>query len=467
MSKLSPGLRRNGLIVAGAMFMPLLDGVIINTSLPQMAQSFAVRPVEMSLGVTIYLLATATFLPTSGYLADRLGARRVYIAAIVLFTLASVACGLSQTLPEFAISRILQGIGTALIMTVGRAIVLNQAQKPEIVHIISMIIWPALFAPVIGPILGGLLTTYASWRWNFLLNVPIGLASIILVLRYLPNPAPRPVGAFDQRGFLLSGFTLVCLLYGLQRLADDPASWRIDLLLLIVGAAAAIVTVRHLQRVAHPLLSLAPLAVQTFRIANASAGFVIWSVIMATPFLLPLLLQVGFGSSAAQAGTLLSIYFLGNLAMKLVATGTLRRFGFRTLLTVNGALVGISIGLCALLSSAALSPWSIAVLLLAGMTRSMQFTSQNTLQFADIAPAQRGTASALSLVLQQLGMALGVGVGAVVLQLSATMRGAAVVGLPDLRFALLLFAAIGVGAALCNLALPTHAGAEVSGHSQR
>lgn len=464
MSKLSPGLRLSCLIVAGSMFMPLLDGVIINTSLPQMAQSFGVRPIEMSLGVTIYLLSTATFLATSGYLADRFGARRVCVAAILLFTIASVGCGLAQNLFQFAVARVLQGVGAALIMTVGRAIVLSQAQKPEIVHVVGIIIWPALFAPVIGPVLGGFITTYASWRWNFLLNVPIGLVTAALVLRYLPKPAPRAVKEFDLKGFALSTLALVCLLYGLQRLSDDASTWRLDLLLLAAGTVAAIASVRYLHRAAHPLLSLAPLAVQTFRIANATSGLVIWSVIMATPFLLPLLLQIGFGASAAQAGTLLSVYFLGNFAMKMVTTPILKRFGFRGLLTVNGLLVGISIGLCALLSSAALTPWAIAVLVLAGATRSMQFTGQNTLQFADIPPAQRGTATALSGVLQQLGMALGVGVGAVTLQLSATLRGAASLGLWDFRFALLLLAVIGVCAALGNLALPAHAGAEVSGH---
>ena len=464
MSIHSAHMRIVGLIVAGAFFMQNLDSAIINTSLPQMAVSFGVRPVDLSLGITAYILSMAAFLPISGYLSDRLGARGVFAAAIVVFTLASVACGAARSLPLFALARVAQGLGGAMMGPVGRALVLRQAQKHEIVHAMAMITWPALLAPVIAPVLGGLITTYISWRWNFLLNAPLGLIAIVLVLAFIPKQAPLGTGPFDMRGFVLSSIALTCLLYGLERFSAGLGGWGMSLALLTLGAAAGIQSVRHFRHVGHPLLELSALSVQTFHISSVGAGLVLRAVISATPFLLPLLFQVGFGVSAAAAGVLVMVYFLGNVVMKTSTTATLRRFGFRSILVVNGTLASIAIGLCALLGSASLTIWSGAVLLFAGMTRSMQFTCLNTIQFADISRAQQGAASTLSSILQQLGTALGVGVSAIILQLVAELRGASGVDLPDLRITLSVVSVLGIAAALRNLKLPRNAGEEVSGH---
>jgi EmrB/QacA subfamily drug resistance transporter len=464
MSLQSSHMRTVGLIVAGSFFMQNLDSAIINTSLPQMAVSFGVRPVDLSLGITAYILSTAAFLPISGYLADRLGSRTVFAVAIVLFTLASVACGAASTLPMFALARVAQGLGAAMMSPVGRTLVLRQAQKHEIVHAMAMITWPALIAPVLAPVLGGFITTYVSWRWNFLLNAPLGLIAIALVLAFIPKQAPQGTGPFDLKGFVLSSLALVCLLYGLERFSAGLGGWGMSVALLGLGALASIASVRHFRTTAHPLLQLEALSVPTFRISSIGAGLVVRAVISATPFLLPLLFQVGFGVSAAAAGVLIMVYFLGNLAMKTVTTATLRRFGFRSILAVNGALASLAIGLCALLSSASLSVASVAILLFAGVTRSMQFTCLNTMQFADISRAQQGPASTLSSILQQIATALGVGLGAILLQLIADLRGARGVDLPDLRLTLAIVAVAGVIAALRNLKLPRNAGEEVSGH---
>ena len=464
MSIHSSHMRIVGLIVAGAFFMQNLDSAIINTSLPQMAVSFGVRPVDLSLGITAYILSMAAFLPISGYLSDRLGARGVFAAAIVVFTLASVACGAARSLPAFALARVAQGLGGAMMGPVGRALVLRQAQKHEIVRAIAMITWPALLAPVIAPVLGGLITTYVSWRWNFLLNAPLGLIAIVLVLTFIPKQEPLGTGPFDFRGFGLSALALTCLLYGLERFSAGRGGWGMSLVLLALGFLAGIASVRHFRKVTHPLLELSALSVQTFHISSVGAGLVLRAVISATPFLLPLLFQVGFGVSAAAAGVLIMVYFLGNVVMKTATTATLRRYGFRRILVVNGTLASIAIGMCALLGSASLTLWSSAVLLFAGMTRSMQLTCLNTIQFADVSRAQQGAASTLSSMLQQLGTALGVGVSAILLQLVAELRGAPGVDLPDLKISLVVVSLVGIVAALRNLKLAPNAGEEVSGH---
>jgi EmrB/QacA subfamily drug resistance transporter len=457
-------MRLVGLIVAGAFFMQNLDSAIINTSLPQMAVSFGVRPVDLSLGITAYILSMAAFLPISGYLSDRLGARGVFAAAIIVFTLASVACGAAKSLPLFALARVAQGIGGAMMGPVGRTLVLRQAQKHEIVHAMALITWPALIAPVIAPVLGGFITTYVSWRWNFLLNAPLGLVAIALVWAFIPKQQPEGTGPFDIKGFVLSAIALTCLLYGLERFSTGLAGWGVSLALLALGALAGLASVRHFRLATHPLLDLSALSVHTFRISSAGAGLITRALISATPFLLPLLFQVGFGVSAAAAGVLVMVYFLGNVIMKTTTTATLRRFGFRRILVVNGVLASVAIGLCALLTSASLTVWSCSILFFAGLTRSMQFTCLTALQFADVSRPQQGSASTLSSILQQIATALGVGASAILLQLIADMRGAQGVALPDLKITLVIVAVAGVLAALWNLKLPHDAGQEVSGH---
>jgi MFS family permease len=381
-----------------------------------------------------------------------------------VFTLASVACGAARSLPMFALARVAQGLGGAMMVPVGRILILRQAQKHEIVHAMAMITWPALIAPVIAPVLGGFITTYASWRWNFLLNVPLGLPAIALVWVFIPRQeaeGPRP---FDLQGFVLSAVALTCLLYGLERFSTGLAGWGMSLALLALGTLAGMASLRHFRQVTHPLLDLSALSVQTFQISSAGAGLITRALISATPFLLPLLFQVGFGVSAAASGVLLMVYFLGNVTMKTKTTATLRRFGFRRILVVNGLLASLAIGLCALLRSPSLTLWSCSILFFAGVTRSMQFTCLTALQFADVSRQQQGAASTLSSILQQIGMALGVGSSAIILQVIADLRGATGVGLPDLRITLVIVAAAGILAALWNLKLPHNAGDEVSGH---
>ncbi|WP_027050978.1 DHA2 family efflux MFS transporter permease subunit [Mesorhizobium erdmanii] len=457
--------RRVALIVAIAFFMQLLDSTIISTSLPQMGASFGVPAVAMSIGITVYMLTMAVFVPLSGWLADRFGARNVFLVAIALFTLASLACGFSQNLTQFVAARAVQGLGSALMTPVGRILVLRNASKSELLNATALITWPALFAPVVGPVLGGFITTYLSWHWNFFINIPLGLIGLALVARFIPGDREADPKPLDWPGFFLTSLGLACLLYGLERIAHPEDGVLPTVLLITAGVVIGWLAVRHLGRVAHPLLDLSSFRVQTFAISTLATGTIFRVAINATPFLLPLLFQVGFGLSPVDAGLMILAYFLGNLGMKTVTTPTLRRFGFRTVMVVNGIIAAASTVACGAISPQTPQALVMALMLIAGLSRSMQFTGLNTLAFADIEAAQRSSAATLSSMLQQIAMLFGVAVAAAILNLSQIARARPALDLVDFRIAFFVISAIGLVAALRFLVLPPAAGAEVSGHA--
>ncbi|HTP39534.1 MAG TPA: MFS transporter [Steroidobacteraceae bacterium] len=453
------------LIVAGAFFMQNLDSAILNTSLPQMAASFGVPALHLSAGITSYVLATAACLPASGWIADRYGARRVFVLSIVLFTLASIACGAAPGFASFILARVAQGAAAALMAPVGRNVVLRNTPPEQLVNAVATITWPALLAPVIAPVLGGYLTTYASWRWNFLLNAPLGVIAVFLVLRSIPELPPEPRRAFDWVGMLLSAAGLSGMLYSLESLAS-PANWLHGLWVLTVLAVVCLIACgRHLARSAAPLVDLAPLRAATFFSSTAGAGLWFRCTIAATPFLLPLLFQVGFGDSALHAGQLIMIYFLGNVGMKPFTTRTLRRFGFRSLLIANGTLSGLSILAMGFITPR--TPWLplYGLLFLAGLARSMQFTCLNTLGFADVPKAQSSSASALFSMLQQIALALGVALAASLLRVQPLLRGAGGTAQSDFRLAFVAMGVLGIASSWYFARLPRDAGAIVSGHT--
>lgn len=452
-------------IVACAFFMQMLDSAIINTSLPQMAASFGVRPLDLSVGVTIYMMASAAFVPLSGWLADRHGSRNVFMWAIAVFALSSVTCGSSRSLLQFTLARAIQGLGGALMTPVGRVVVLRNTDKAGLLRATALITWPGLVAPVIAPVLGGFITTYANWRWNFFLNVPLGLIGIALVGRYVPNWIDAAVRKLDWHGFYLSACALLLLLYGLDAFTHLARDWFGPTLWIVSGLGLGWMAVRHLRRSAAPLLELSAVRVQTFTISTLTAGALIRAVINATPFLLPLMFQLAFGLDPLASGALVFAYFLGNLGIKPLTSPTLRRFGFRSVLVVNGVAAGLSLLACAFLTPSSPHIWIMGVLLFAGLTRSMQFTCLNTLSFADIAAAQRSSASTLYSMLQQIVSVLGVALGALLLNLCLAWRHAPSVKLIDFRAAFIIAAALAIGAALAFLRLPHNAGAEVSGHA--
>jgi EmrB/QacA subfamily drug resistance transporter len=454
-------------IVAGAFFMQLLDSAIINTSLPQMAATFGVTPLGVSVGITIYLMSAAAFMPLSGWLADRFGSRNVFTGAIVLFTLASLCCGLAGSLLQFGIARAAQGVGGALMTPVGRMVVLRSTQKSELLQAIALITWPALAAPIVAPALGGFITTYISWRWNFLLNVPLGAVGATLAARFVPNSTAAAQAALDWRGLALAALALTALLYGLQSLSQAHIDGWLSGGLILIGAVLGCLAIRHFAHTRHPLLQLSAARVRTYAITSITSGSAFRMAITATPFLLPLLFQLIFGLSALASGALILVYFVGNMGIKPLTTPILRRLGFRTVLVGNGVLAGLGIAACATFTAATPHTLVMAVLLVAGMTRSMQFTGLNSLSFADISAEQRSSAATLSSVTEQVAAVLGVAFGAIVLNLGQMFGGESAVSLGDFRLAFLAAGILALAAAVSFRRLHVDAGAEVSGHHAR
>jgi EmrB/QacA subfamily drug resistance transporter len=406
------------LLVAGAMFMEQLDGTVIATALPQMAQSFSVAAIDLNVGISAYLLTVAVFIPASGWLSDRFGARTVFASAIALFTLSSVLCAASGTLWQFAAARVLQGIGGAMMVPVGRLIVLRNTEKEHLVRMIAYLTWPALTAPVVGPPLGGLITTYSAWQWIFLLNVPLGLIGLGLAFVLIPNLRGAGGGAFDWRGFALTGLASFSLMYSLETIGHNRIDWFITGPLLGVSVGAGIYAVRHALRASHPLLDLSPFRVPSFAIA-VSGGVLFRTAISAAPFLLPLMFQLAFGLNPLDSGLLLLAVFAGNLGMKPATNVVLGRVGFRRTLIWNGVLAIATIFACGLITADTPTIVIVAVLFVSGLSRSMEFTTINALSFCDLDQARMSGANTLFSMLQQMGNALGVAGGAILLRAAA------------------------------------------------
>jgi EmrB/QacA subfamily drug resistance transporter len=453
------------LIVACAFFMENLDATIIVTAVPQMAETFGTTATRMSLGVTAYVLATAASIPASGWLADRVGARNLFCAAIGLFTLASMACGAAPTFATFIAARVVQGAAAAMMSPVGRLVVLRTAEKRDLMQALSTLVWPALFAPVIGPPLGGLLTSAASWRWIFFVNLPLGIAGMALVLAFIPNEKTTERTTFDLPGFILMAAALAALTYGIDAIGAHEIDVPLSASLLATAVVIGFLAVRHLRAVPNPVVRLQALRLRTFFVGSISGGSISRAAISATPFLLPLMFQVGYGLSPVASGLLLLIYMTANLAMKAVTNPILRRFGMRSVLVFNGAIASIGIAACACISPGLPLVASALILTLAGASRSMQFTALTFVAFADITPEERGSASVLFSLTQQISMGMGVAVGALMLNFSRVLREASSLALHDFRVAFALAGLLSATALFSYARLDADSGAEISGHA--
>ncbi len=394
--------------------MEILDGTIVATAAPAIAADLGVAPVDVNAVMTGYLVALAVGIPVSGWLAARFGSRRIFLAGVAIFTLASALCAASPTLTAMVLSRILQGLGGALMVPVGRLVVLRTTPKADLLPAIAYLTWPGLVAPVIAPSLGGWIVTVASWHWIFLVNLPLGLLAFVAAVRLVPS-GRESVAPLDWRGLVLTTGGLVCLLVGLElvRPTGDPAWAGAS---LAVGAVFVVAAVWWFRRAVHPLLDFSALRLASFRAGNLD-GSVYRMVISAVPFLVPLLFQVGFGWSPAQAGLVLMSLFVGNVGIKPLTSPVLRRFGFRAVL-----LAGVGGGLVALLALAAVRPSTpvlvtALVLGLSGALRSVGFSAYNSLQFADVPGAGLSAANVVSATSQQVAAALGISVGALLLRL--------------------------------------------------
>ncbi len=445
--------------------MENLDGTVIAPALPQMAQSFGASPVDLNVGMTAYMLTLAVLIPVSGWVADRLGARTVFAVAIGIFTFASILCGMSNGLWEFTAARILQGMGGAMMVPVGRLVVLRITEKKDLMRSIAYITWPGLAAPVIGPPLGGFITTYSSWHWIFFLNVPLGIIGIILAILWIKNEREK-ARFFDWKGFALAGSSCTALMYSLELLGRQGVQWPTASVLLAYAVVAGWLAVRHMRRTAHPLLQFEALKARTFAVV-IWGGSLFRIAISVSPFLLPLMFQVAFGMSAFQSGLLVLALFAGNLSMKTITTPILRRFGFRMVLIINGLITAALIFSFSFVTRETPKSLMVVLLFAHGLSRSMQFTCLNTLAFVDVPKSLMSSANAFFTVTQQLSMGMGIAVGAVTLRLPVWIHGvhSSVPLTTDFHLAFVMVSIIAVFAIFDCIGLERHAGSEVSGHS--
>ncbi|HEU4776798.1 MAG TPA: DHA2 family efflux MFS transporter permease subunit [Telluria sp.] len=400
-------------VVAAALFMEQLDATIVNTAVPSIAASLQVTPLSLKSIVSCYILSLAVGIPVSGWMADRFGTRRVFAVAIMVFTLASVLCGLAQSIPMMIAARLLQGLGGAMMMPVGRLTIIRTFPKAELLGAMNFVIIPALIGPLLGPTLGGLIVHWTTWRVIFFINVPVGLIALFLVYRYMPDYRGETRRPLDVVGLILFSSGTAILSWLLEIFGEHTLSVPVMALLFALSIGLLLGYLVHAQGMAFPLLRLSLMRVRTFRISVAG-GFVTRLGIGGLPFLLPLLYQVGIGLPAWQSGMLMMPAALAAMGMKFLSQRLLKRFGYRNILTVNTVCIGITIALYALVDAATPFVFIVLISMMQGFFNSMQFSSMNSLAYADIGDSDSSMASTISSSFQQLSMSFGLAGGSIV-----------------------------------------------------
>jgi EmrB/QacA subfamily drug resistance transporter len=460
-----PHFRTIALIIGAAMFMEQLDGTVLATALPSMARDLGVTAPNMSIALTSYLISLAIFIPASGKIADRFGNRSVFRIAIVAFTLGSILCAQSPNLPFLVIARFFQGIGGAMMMPVGRLVLMRSVEKRNMVQAMSWLLIPALVGPIIGPPFGGFLVTYLDWRWIFYINVPIGILGVVLVSLFIEETRGEPPKHFDISGMLLSSLSLGALLFGFE-LASHAGELHTAFWLLATGIIAGALYLQHAKRVAEPILDPTLMQVPSFGL-SMTAGSITRITQGAQPYLLPLMFQLGFGFTAMQSGFMTLAAAIGSFVMKAVAPHILRRHGFRDTMIVNGVISTLGYAVCAFFRP----DWPVAaifaVLVGCGFFMSFQFTAYNTIAYDNITPERLSSATSFYTTFQQLMLSVGVCTGAAALEAAMLLKGHDAPQLSDFSAAFLTVTAISLTATFVNWRFAPEAGVEFSGHIPR
>ncbi|CAG4893789.1 putative transport protein HsrA [Paraburkholderia gardini] len=449
------------LIVACAMFMENVDATVLVTSLPALAHDLGHDPITLKLAITAYVIGLGVFIPICGWVADRFGSRTVFRTAIGIFIVGSLISAVSTSLGMFVVARFVQGIGGAMMVPVGRIIIFRTVPKSDFIRAVNYLTVPALLGPVVGPPLGGFITTYLHWRLIFVINVPIGIFGIWLANRHIANVREAHPGRLDWAGFVLSAGGASLFMLGLSLVGGELVSGTASTLMCVAGVLLLLAYWFYAQRVELPVLDLRLLRIPSFH-ASVVGGSLFRIGLGAVPFLLPLALQEGLGMTAFAAGAITCASAFGSIFMKPFASGVLARFGFRQVLMINAAISGLVIAVYGVFVPGT-PHWLIwCVVLVGGVFPSLQFTSLNSLAYADIASRDIGRATSVASVIQQISLGLGVTLAGLVLQISHDLQGHATIVWTDFWPAFLFVGLFSVASIPVTARLPHGSGDEIA-----
>lgn len=455
-------IRVTPLILAVALFMEQMDSTVIATSLPAIAADIGTEPIALKLALTAYFVALAIFIPISGWMADRFGAKNIFRLAIFVFMLGSLACSFSFSLETFVLSRFFQGIGSSMMTPVGRLLLVRSTPRNELVSAMAWLSIPAMVAPVTGPLIGGFLTTYLSWHWIFWINIPIGVAGIILAGIFLNVPDERNPRPVDLVGFVLAAIAFSGTVFGLSVISLPALPILYGYLTLAVGVTAGVLYMLHARRTKYPLLDPKLFRHPLFR-SSITGGSLFRIGVGAMPFLLPLMLQLGFGLNPFQSGAITFISAIGAMMSKFLAERMFARFGFPRVLGIAAAFGGLLIAAQGLFTAQTAVPIIMGVLLVSGVLRSIFFTGSNAIGYADVSDEEASQATAIVAVAQQLSVAFGVAVAGAIIEISRRFSGGELT-LFNFQIAFFAVGTLSALAAIVYFRLPPNAGSDVSGH---
>lgn len=453
------------MILAVALFMEQMDSTVIATSLPAIAADIGTSPIALKLAITSYLVALAIFIPISGWMSDRFGARNIFRLAIFVFMIGSICCAFSNSIAAFVVSRLIQGAGGSMMTPVGRLLLVRGTPRNQLVNAMAWLTIPALIGPIMGPPIGGFLTTYLSWHWIFWINVPIGAIGIILVTKFLPAVEPRTPRPMDFIGFFLSGLGFSGFVFGLSVISLPAVPIFYGYLTVAVGVTAGIFYLLHARRAEYPLLDPKMFRYPMFRAAILGASNFRMGL-GALPFLMPLMLQLGFGLTPLQSGSVTFVTAIGSLSSKFAATRTYDTFRFRTVISITTFISAIFLGINGFFTPGTPLALIMGCLLIGGLLRSMAFSGVNAMAFGDVSDADSSQATSINAVAQRISMAMGVAIAGGVLEVSSSLHGGKL-ELSDFHIAFFVVSAISLTSVITFLRLPRDAGADLTNHRAR